>query len=96
MDVTVLNRLYALALDELILPTNTLGGQHAIAAIQRKPAFTYSVHEFDPGQGGLRHWEQFKPEYWPGDLFDSTMILFDDIAEILVLPDLDLNGAVYI
>jgi hypothetical protein len=51
------------------------------------------VHEFNAGQDGLRRSDRFKPEHWPGDAFNSTMNLLDDIVEILDLPDLDRGGA---
>jgi hypothetical protein len=42
---------------------------------------------------GLRRSERFKPEHRPSDAFNGTMILLDDIVEILDLPDLDRDGA---
>ena len=66
-----------------------LGKRHAIAAHHVELAFANHVHKFDSGQDGLRRSERFKPELWPGNAFNGTMILLDDIVEILDLPDLD-------
>ena len=66
-----------------------VGHRHAVAAFDHELAFANHVHEFDASQDGLRRPERFKPKHRPGDALDGTMILLDDIVEILDLPDLD-------
>jgi hypothetical protein len=51
------------------------------------------VHEFHTGEGTLGGLERFKPQHGTGHALDGSMILLDDIVEILDLADFD-RGAV--
>lgn len=66
-----------------------VGKRRAIAACHVELTFANHVRELDAGQNSLCRSERFKPQHRPGETFDGTMILLDDIIEILDLPDPD-------
>ena len=41
--------------------------------------FLDHVHEFNPGEGGLRCLERFEPEHGTGDALHPAMVLFDNV-----------------
>jgi hypothetical protein len=47
------------------------------------------VHQFDAGQNTSGGAERFKSKHWFGDSFDRTMVLLDDVVEVLDLPNDD-------
>lgn len=47
------------------------------------------VHEFDSAQGGTGRAEVLEPQYGSDDPLDASVILFNQVVQILVLTDLD-------
>jgi len=67
------------------------GKRHCIATFEIELAFADHMHQFNAGQdipGGLK---RFKCRRRFGDALDCTMVLLDDIVEVLDLPSQQKN-----
>ncbi len=52
------------------------------------------VHPFDAPKGGAGGTKGLKAQHGSRDSFDRSVILFDQIVEVLPLPDLDFGNGV--
>ncbi len=57
--------------------------RHHIAAIDPKSALANHVHELDAGKHAGSRTERFEVEHWLGHPLDGTVVLFDDVVEVL-------------
>jgi hypothetical protein len=63
-----------------------LSGQREIFSAEHL-SFSYHVHEFDASENGARTSEAFEADDRSGFSFDGSMVLLDDVVEILTLSD---------
>jgi hypothetical protein len=59
-------------------------------------SFLDHVHELDAGEGTLCSLGRLESEHGPDDPLYTAMILFDDVVEILDLPDGDMDAVLFV
>ena len=60
-------------------------------AVAKLP-FADHVHDFDTAENDARATEVFEPLYRARDALDRAVVLFDDVVQVLALPNRDLGA----
>ncbi len=71
-----------------------IGGGRSFVFEAIELALVDHVHGLDAGDQGTRAAKVLEPEHGSDDALDRPVILFDDIVELLALPQLDLGAQV--